>query len=1264
MWALLKRWRNRRTHKGLRAARWCGRVLFYPLFFLLLLSAILISTTPGTYLVAQVVNASVPGIKVEYESGQLNKELALNYFELDLGFLFIAIDDVKLSWNPWCSLQNKLCVKQVEAQKLTLKLTKRNSRTQPKEKDPDAPRPVMLLPFDIEVDQGFVKQGDLRIYDIQIDWQGADVAAFIGDGLVDVQRAHIEQGALHVNASKKSVSAKRAKSWGEEYWPLAQLPETYLPLRLNVPNVQAKQFDLTIGPYRTDHFNQVKVNGRWQGLDFTIHKLDFEHHNYGQLKLQGSGHLSHPYPLQLELAARPAQLPLFDGLNGSQWQILIQGDLDQLNIDAKEDGALNWVLQGYGKFSQTYLPFDLTFEGEQMIWPDLLPRPVNYQEAEGHLSGDLLAQRFSLTGQLNYHSEHYATSALVELAGRYQDQQLWLDHAKAYEMNQSGTLAGKGYLDHRDGLSWKASLDLDQLHLPNIWSDEQLIASGHLAHKGQYGGGEWQLTFNELALLGRYHDTPIELQGELSFNQKLQGEAKGLIATYGDSQLTLNGQVAQNWVVHAELQSPDVSVLHPDFTGSLNAFLDIEGAYHDPLFRFQAQSDRFSYQLFRGLDLLTIGHYRPHKEDQISLEVGVAKAKLDELELEQLQLSLQGNRSNHDFQFSSQGDILSHLSFQGAFTPSFTHWEGQLSSGQVGSHGGLWQSQPAIPIQWSLSPTELQLAAHCWSSELQSRICLEKNASLGPVSTLEASLSLSSLDVSPYLMPEEYSLTGLFEGHAKASWSKQAPLNLQANLAADKISVLYNNLVEGYIHQTALEHLQVDLDLTPTMSQIDVDVASTEQDGIWLSTQLDHLNENALSGELAINDYQLGRFTSLFPELKSMDGLLNGQLTLGGTLKSPLVQGKLGIDGGNLQLLSNPTPLDQLQLEAVFEGQKAQLNSSFQLGGGQALVQGSADWQQELTIAGSIKGKALKLLIPPQSNVRITPDLLYSYQDGQSTLTGTLFVPKADLKLNQLSGDGVAPSDDVVFVDEFEEAARRKEKQLITNVQLILGSDVEVDAFGLSGRLEGEMDLKQSGGTPLQIFGHASFHEAVFAAYGQRLSIQEKSSLHFNGAPLLASLDVKATRTIKNDDVTAGLHLTGTIEEPKIGFFSEPAMDEQEVLSYIVRGKGFGDDGLTNPQSMAATVGVTALSTLGVSKPFEELPGISSVSLDTEGEGDETQVTISGYLGERIYLKYGIGVFEPINEVTVRLYLMNQLWLESVTGIEKSLDLYYSFFIE
>ena len=49
----------------------------------------------------------------------------------------------------------------------------------------------------------------------------------------------------------------------------------------------------------------------------------------------------------------------------------------------------------------------------------------------------------------------------------------------------------------------------------------------------------------------------------------------------------------------------------------------------------------------------------------------------------------------------------------------------------------------------------------------------------------------------------------------------------------------------------------------------------------------------------------------------------------------------------------------------------------------------------------------------------------------------------------------------------------------------------------------------------------------------------------------------------------------------------------------------------------------------------------------------------------QLMIKYGIGVFNPGYEMTVRYYLLSQLYLETVSGsLSQSLDIYYSFDID
>jgi autotransporter translocation and assembly factor TamB len=76
------------------------------------------------------------------------------------------------------------------------------------------------------------------------------------------------------------------------------------------------------------------------------------------------------------------------------------------------------------------------------------------------------------------------------------------------------------------------------------------------------------------------------------------------------------------------------------------------------------------------------------------------------------------------------------------------------------------------------------------------------------------------------------------------------------------------------------------------------------------------------------------------------------------------------------------------------------------------------------------------------------------------------------------------------------------------------------------------------------------------------------------------------------------------------------------------------------------------------------VPLLSNITFGMEGSEGDTAATVSGYVGERIYLSYGMGLYEPINTLSARLYLQTRLWLEIVSRLNNSIDLYYRFDIQ
>ena len=93
----------------------------------------------------------------------------------------------------------------------------------------------------------------------------------------------------------------------------------------------------------------------------------------------------------------------------------------------------------------------------------------------------------------------------------------------------------------------------------------------------------------------------------------------------------------------------------------------------------------------------------------------------------------------------------------------------------------------------------------------------------------------------------------------------------------------------------------------------------------------------------------------------------------------------------------------------------------------------------------------------------------------------------------------------------------------------------------------------------------------------------------------------------------------------------------------------------------------TALIGVGIAKSGKlvgdvgEAFGIDELSLDTAGAGAESQVTIGGYIAPGLQVKYGVGIFKSIGEFTIRYRLIQNLYVEAVSGLDNAVDLLYQF---
>jgi len=293
-------------------------------------------------------------------------------------------------------------------------------------------------------------------------------------------------------------------------------------------------------------------------------------------------------------------------------------------------------------------------------------------------------------------------------------------------------------------------------------------------------------------------------------------------------------------------------------------------------------------------------------------------------------------------------------------------------------------------------------------------------------------------------------------------------------------------------------------------------------------------------------------------------------------------------------------------------------------------------------------------------------------------------VPWARLEVGEIPSSATAPSADEVIITERDdqEAERLAEKRraehpdtpsaadelasagmaMDVRITISLGGDMQLSAYGLESGFSGSLEVRQNSGG-LQLFGDVNLIDGRFKAFGQDLLIR-RGKIYFSGPPGLPALDFEAIRNpdVTEDEVIAGVRVTGIAAEPNIAIFSEPAMDETRALSYLLRGRapdasGGGIDSALTTALIGMSLGRAGGAVGSVGEAF----GIDDLTLDTTGAGDDSQVAVSGQLSDKLRVSYGVGIFSPIAELTLRYTLWRNLYLQAVSGANQAVDLIYQF---
>ncbi|NGP53145.1 translocation/assembly module TamB domain-containing protein [Thioalkalivibrio sp. XN8] len=844
------------------------------------------------------------------------------------------------------------------------------------------------------------------------------------------------------------------------------------------------------------------------------------------------------------------------------------------------------------------------------LWPEAIAGLAARLRVEGDLEDSSVAGDVELPRYLPGPTGIAARAGWVDDVVRLDS--LELTREDGMRLGGSGTVAADAAT---------LALDFSGLDPATFWPEwpGRLAGSVRLSGLPSAASG---LDIRLQALRGELRSVPLSGEADLNVGADQYVLRQARISAGGAS-LNASGRLDPAAVaLTAALDVPALATLHPDAAGALRASARLAGTRQAPTLELEAAGRdlRWQSQRVQALELAVAGSAQAHR----------ARLELDRPGLDQAFL----------------------LTLEGAFADR--RWNALLTDVVFSAAGEpAWSLQ--APARLAVDSEVVSLGEACMDGSF-GLLCLEGDwRRSGP---LRGSATLARLDLAP--------LSQRFTPGLRATGVLSGDVDIQAD--GERFQAL-----AGRVELTAGELRLADEEDKALLSWArglleltgDGDAARAE-----LSLALadaDHVDgrlalgwnrpDLPIAGRIEATLGQVHLLPALVPELAELKGDTTLRATIGGTLGAPSLEAELALRDGSVNMPRLGLRPDQLEALVTLAGRELGFTITGRSGAGLFRTEGRFDLAAE-GVAGraTLSGEQLLLVNLAEARVAASPDLEFSYTGRALEISGEVAIPFA--RITELGGaTTVSASPDEVLVGAYV-PAESQGLRVTSRVRVTVGPDVQLDAAGLRGGVEGSLlTVIQPDALPWGR-GELRVVDGTFGAFGQRLEI-EQGRLIYTGGPLdNPGLEIRAVRRL--EEVTAGALVRGTLQQPEISVYSEPPMPQAEALAYLTLGRSLAD--LRSGEQRVVNQAANSLALSGgnlIAKDLGQRLGFADVALAAESEG--TSLVVSRYLGGGLYVGYGIGLFDTVNTLRLRLQVNQRLSLETISGDEHAGDLFYTF---
>ncbi|HET9475474.1 MAG TPA: translocation/assembly module TamB domain-containing protein [Steroidobacteraceae bacterium] len=743
-------------------------------------------------------------------------------------------------------------------------------------------------------------------------------------------------------------------------------------------------------------------------------------------------------------------------------------------------------------------------------------------------------------------------------------------------------------------------------------------------------------------LAGKLRGRPVAGAADVSLGRDLRPSGRARLES-GSASVELVASTAPASRVDATLRVATLEDWHNGLSGAFRAQVTSLGRWPDVEIRANAEANQLRHGSTAFETVKLTIDARDARAPRGALALDASGVKLAGFQFDQTRIGLEGDERSHRLKFDARGAALGvALEASGALERRAA-WSGLLEKLrlEVSNVTPLALRQPA---RLTVSRAAVALDTACLEGG-DIAICVAGKQSGQEIA---ANYSLRSLPIgviTALAAPQSpVSVEGLLKGSGELRRAADGTLSGQARLSSAKGALSQGSGEEAL--RIAYQDFALEANLSRETGQARLRGTLVDQGVLDGSLNIAVLERDpSLAGKASLELRDLAPLAWWVPQLAQMRGSGSLSASVSGTVGEPRVAFTL-----QARDLDAEVPLLGLHLKngnvTATLRPDGSLEASGAITSGEGTVRLTGARDQSNGLALKLGGNQFLAANIPGARVAIAPDLTLAGKLGALTLTGSVTIEDADVNLEKISiGKSASTSSDVVVVDR-EQRVKDRAIGLTTDVRILLSENVKLAGYGLESTVAGELRVTERPNEVSRASGEIRV-AGTYEAFGRKLTI-ERGRLQYAGTALDdPQLDILAERKLQ--DVTAKLRVTGTAQHPKLDVFTDPAMSQTDAMSYLLTGQKaselHGEDGAM-VQSAAQSVG----SVLG-NRLAKKLGGkvglVDEVGVEQNTDLGGSAFTVGKYLSPRLFVSYGVGLFEPGTAITVRWQFTKHWSLEA-----------------